>query len=48
MKDDRPFVRLTAPDSAERKRKHQFGSVEGGIWMSEDFDEPLDEFQEHS
>lgn len=47
MKDDRPFVRLTAPGSAKKKRKRQFGSVEGEIWMSDDFDEPLDEFQEY-
>jgi len=47
MKDDRPFVRLTAPSTAEKKRKRQFGRVEGEIWMSDDFDEPLDEFQEY-
>lgn len=46
-KDDRPFVRLTAPPSLEKKGKRQFGSVEGEIWMSEDFDEPLDEFREY-
>lgn len=43
-KDDRPLARLTAP-APEKKR--QFGSVEGEIWMSEDFDEPLDEFWEY-
>ena len=47
MKDDRPFVRLIAPVSPVKKRKRQFGSVEGEIWMSDDFDEPLDEFQEY-
>ena len=47
MKDDRPFVRLTAPVSPVKKRKRQFGIVEGEIWMSDDFDEPLDEFQEY-
>lgn len=45
-KDDRPLARITAP-SKEEKRKRQFGSVEGEIWMSEDFDEPLDDFQEY-
>lgn len=24
-----------------------FGSAEGEIWMSEDFDAPLDEFEDH-
>ena len=47
MKDDRPFARLTAPSTAAKKRKRQFGRVEGEIWMSDDFYEPLDEFQEY-
>jgi len=46
-KDDRPFARITAPSASGKKRKRQFGSVEGEIWMSDDFDEPLDEFQEY-
>lgn len=34
----------TAPSSSSKTKKRQFGSVEGEIWMSEDFDEPLDDF----
>jgi len=44
-KNDRPLARLTAPPSTQRKDERQFGSVEGEIWMSEDFDEPLDDFE---
>ena len=41
-KDDQPVARLLA---VEGKRRRQFGSAGGEIWMSEDFDEPLDDFQ---
>jgi prevent-host-death family protein len=46
-KDDRPLARITSPSTPEKKRERQFGSVEGEIWMSDDFDEPLDEFREY-
>jgi prevent-host-death family protein len=46
-KDDRPLARITSPSTLEKKRERQFGSVEGEIWMSDDFDEPLDEFREY-
>lgn len=47
-KDDRPFTRITAPVAPkEKKRKRQFGSLEGEIWMSGDFDAPLDAFKEY-
>lgn len=45
-KDNRPVARLTALPPA-KTRKRQFGSVKGEIWMSDDFDEPLDDFQEY-
>jgi antitoxin (DNA-binding transcriptional repressor) of toxin-antitoxin stability system len=44
-KDDRPFARITTPSVTDGIRKRQFGSVKGEIWMSEDFDKPLDAFQ---
>ena len=37
-----PLARLTTP-----KRQRQFGSVEGEIWMSDDFDEPLEDLREY-
>jgi len=46
-KEGRPLARLTAPLSSSTRQQRQFGSIEGEIWMSEDFDEPLDDFEEH-
>ena len=43
-KNDRPLARLC---SASGKRQRQFGSIKGAIWMSDDFDEPLEDFQEY-
>jgi antitoxin (DNA-binding transcriptional repressor) of toxin-antitoxin stability system len=43
-KNDRSFVRLSAVNG---KHQHQFGSVKGDIWMSDDFDKPLRDFQEY-
>lgn len=45
-KDNRPVARLTALPP-KKTRRRQFGSVRGEIWMSDDFDEPLDDFQEY-
>jgi len=35
------------PDGNTPRGKPQFGSAKGMIWMSEDFDEPLEEFEEY-
>ena len=43
-KRSQPVARLSAVTA---KRQRRFGSVEGEIWMSDDFDEPLDDFQEY-
>lgn len=43
-KSNQPVARLSA---VTEKRQRQFGSVDGEIWMSEDFDEPLNDFQEY-
>ena len=43
-KSNRPIARLSAIAS---KRQRQFGSAKGKIWMSEDFDEPLEDFREY-
>ena len=43
-KSDQPVARLSA---IEGKRQRQFGSVKGQIWMSDDFDEPLEDFREY-
>lgn len=46
-KNNQPLARLTPPSSFPKREKRQFGSVEGDIWMSDDFDEPLDDFREY-
>ncbi|OPX22086.1 MAG: type II toxin-antitoxin system prevent-host-death family antitoxin [Candidatus Latescibacterota bacterium] len=43
--DDRPLVRLVAV--AERRQQRPFGSARGLIRISDDFDEPLDDFREY-
>jgi antitoxin (DNA-binding transcriptional repressor) of toxin-antitoxin stability system len=42
---DRPAIKFT-PILASRPDR-QPGSAKGSIWMSDDFDEPLAEFQEY-
>lgn len=50
-KHGKPIVKIT--DIAEdkealiAKRKAFIGSLKGKVWMSEDFDEPLEEFAEY-
>ena len=43
-KGNQPVARLSA---IVKERRRQFGSVKGEIWMSEDFDEPLDDFRDY-
>ena len=43
--DNQPVVKLVViPKQAKPKR--QAGSAQGIVWMSDDFDEPLEEFKE--
>jgi antitoxin (DNA-binding transcriptional repressor) of toxin-antitoxin stability system len=44
--DDRQLVRLVPVPRA--KSRPQFGSAEGLITMSEDFEEPLEDFEEYT
>jgi antitoxin (DNA-binding transcriptional repressor) of toxin-antitoxin stability system len=44
-KDDQHAVQLV-PIVGE-KRRPQFGSAKGLIWMSDDFDAPLEDFKEY-
>ncbi|BAZ12691.1 hypothetical protein NIES4071_45230 [Calothrix sp. NIES-4071] len=46
IKDNLPVVKLT-PVTQSVKRNRQPGSAEGSVWMSDDFDEPLEEFKEY-
>jgi antitoxin (DNA-binding transcriptional repressor) of toxin-antitoxin stability system len=45
-KDEQPMVKLT-PVIAEKKRSPLFGSAKDLITISDDFDEPLEEFQDY-
>ena len=45
-KDNQPVVKLVViPKKVKRDR--QAGSAKGMVWMSDDFDEPLEEFKEY-
>lgn len=44
LNGDRPVIKLTPIKSTKPNR--QPGSAKGLIWISEDFDEPLEEFRE--
>lgn len=44
-KDGQPFVKLVPLAKAQKQRK--FGSAKGLIKMSDDFDQPLDDFKEY-
>jgi antitoxin (DNA-binding transcriptional repressor) of toxin-antitoxin stability system len=43
--DRRPTIRLTPIESIKPRPK--FGSAKGLVWMSDDFDAPLDEMKEY-
>lgn len=44
MKSDRALVKLTP---ATPVKSRQPGSAKGMVWMSDDFDEPLEDFKEY-
>jgi antitoxin (DNA-binding transcriptional repressor) of toxin-antitoxin stability system len=45
LNGDRPAIRLTPIESLKPRPK--FGSAKGLVWMSDDFDEPLEELKEY-
>ncbi len=46
--DNQPVVKLVGIPPANKKRcNRQAGSAKGMVWMSDDFDEPLEEFKEY-
>ena len=48
-RDGTPVAKLVAadPPAAENLLPREPGSAEGMIWMSDDFDDPLDDFAEY-
>ncbi len=47
LKDNQPVVKLTALEPVQKRHPANPGSAKGQIWISEDFDEPLEEFKEY-
>ena len=45
LKDNQPVVKLTLLKPAQKRR--QPGSAKGLVWMSDDFDAPLEDFKEY-
>ena len=45
LKDNQPVVKLTLLEPPQKRR--QPGSANGLIWMSDDFDAPLEDFKEY-
>ncbi|MEG4535439.1 type II toxin-antitoxin system prevent-host-death family antitoxin [Microcoleus sp. D2_18a_D3] len=46
--DNPPVVKLVGIPPANKKRwPSKAGSAKGMVWMSDDFDEPLEEFKEY-
>jgi antitoxin (DNA-binding transcriptional repressor) of toxin-antitoxin stability system len=47
LKDNKPVVKLTLLEALQKRRPAKAGSAKGQVWMSEDFDEPLEDFKEY-
>jgi antitoxin (DNA-binding transcriptional repressor) of toxin-antitoxin stability system len=47
LKDNQPVVKLTLLEPLQKRRPAKAGSAKGQVWMSEDFDEPLEDFNEY-
>jgi len=41
------LLKQQLPQSATRKKERDLGWAKGMIWMSDDFDEPLEEFKDY-
>jgi antitoxin (DNA-binding transcriptional repressor) of toxin-antitoxin stability system len=47
LKDNQPVVKLTLLEPLQKRRPAKAGSAKGQVWMSEDFDKPLEDFKEY-
>ncbi len=45
--DGSVFKLVPSEPSPKKKRRGLIGSAKGQIWMSDDFDEPLEDFEEY-
>ena len=46
-RDGKPVATLAPEPEAPGRRPSLSGAMKGQIWMSDDFDEPLDDFKEY-
>lgn len=47
LRDNHPIVKLVAVPSEKKCWPAKAGSAKGRVWMSDDFDEPLEEFKDY-
>jgi antitoxin (DNA-binding transcriptional repressor) of toxin-antitoxin stability system len=47
IREHHPVVKLTPVVSLPKRYPAKAGSAKGLVWMSDDFDEPLEEFKEY-
>ena len=45
--DGAPAAIVSPPEPTQVRRRPRLGSAQGQIWMSEDFDAPLDDFADY-
>jgi len=46
LNGDRPIAKITSIE-VRKRRPAKAGSAKGLVWMSDDFDEPLEDFKEY-
>jgi antitoxin (DNA-binding transcriptional repressor) of toxin-antitoxin stability system len=47
IREHHPVVKLTPLTNLPKRYPAKAGSAKGLVWMSDDFDEPLEEFKEY-
>lgn len=47
LKDNQPVVKLIRLEPIQKRRPAKAGSAKGRVWMSNGFDEPLEDFKEY-
>lgn len=45
--EDEQVVQIVPVEVQKPKKHRQFGNAKGQIWMSDDFDDPLPDFEEY-
>jgi antitoxin (DNA-binding transcriptional repressor) of toxin-antitoxin stability system len=47
IKDNEPVVKLVQTPALKKRWPSKAGSAKGLVWISDDFDAPLDDFQDY-